>query len=104
MESGDKNAKTQLAWYKLSGLGGAKVDIDGAFAILEERVKDKDAEAMWMLGVCYEYGIGCEQDLARTETLYTQSKDCDSDIGGFLAMHRKDERGTGKMTARFLSL
>ena len=39
---GEESAKTKLAWYKLSGMGGAKVDVDGAVKLLEERVKGKD--------------------------------------------------------------
>ena len=52
VESGDNKAKTKLAWYKLSGCGGCEIDVDDAVALLEERVKDKDTDAMWMLGLC----------------------------------------------------
>ena len=52
VERGEESAKTRLAWYKLSGMGGAKVGVDGAVNLLEERVKEKDGEAMWMLGLC----------------------------------------------------
>ena len=47
----------------LSGLGGVAVDEDGAVALLQERVKDRDTDAMWMLGLCCEYGRGIEQDI-----------------------------------------
>ena len=97
VESGDNKAKTKLALYKLSGRGGAKVDVDEAVALLEERVKDKDAEAMWMLGLCYEYGMGCEQDLKRAEELYKRSCEGGSVIGKFLMENGKDLRGTGMM-------
>ena len=39
VEGGDNKAKTKLAWYKLSGCGGAVVDADGAVVLLEERRK-----------------------------------------------------------------
>ena len=97
VESGDNNAKTKLAWYKLSGRGGAEVDEDGAVVLLEERTEDKDAEAMWMLGMCCEYGMGCEQDLERAESLYKQSGEGRSVIGKFLAENGRDERGSGVM-------
>ena len=99
VEGGANEAKTKLAWYKLSGCGGAEVDEDGAVALLEECVKDKDLEAMWMLGLCYEYGMGVEQDLERAEELYKQSNDGGSEIGKFLAWNwgYNDERGSGRM-------
>ena len=97
VESGDNKAKTKLAWYKLSGRGGAEIDEENAIVLLEDRVKDKDEEAMWMLGLCYEYGIGCEQNLERTETLYCQSYEGGSVIGKFLAENKKNERGSGIM-------
>ena len=46
VESDDESAKTKLAWYKLSGRGNAEIDEDVAVALLEERVKDKDPEAI----------------------------------------------------------
>ena len=64
VERGEESAKTKLAWHKLSGMGGAKVDVDGAVKLLEERVKEKDGEAMWMLGLCKEYGRGIDQDIS----------------------------------------
>ena len=97
VESGDNKAKTKLAWCKLSGRGGAEVDEDGTFALLEERAKDKDAEAMWMLGMCCEFGVGCEQDLKRAESLYKQSAEGGSVIGKFLAENGRDGRGSGVM-------
>ena len=99
VEGGDNKAKTKLAWYKLSGCGGAEVDEEGAVALLEERVKDKDVEAIWMLGLCYEYGMGCEQDIERAETLYGESRRGGSVLGEFLAERGKYERGSGKMIA-----
>ena len=93
VERGDNCAKTKLAWYFLSGYCGAKVDADKAVAMLEERVKEDDAEAMWMLGLCCEYGMGTEQDIERAETLYRQSSDKGDDTGKFFAEERRDGRG-----------
>ena len=102
VKTGDVKAKTKLAWFLLSGFGGATVDVDEAVALLEERVKDKDAEAMWMLGLCYEYGMGCEQDFERAEELYKQSCEGGSVIGMFLMKNGKDKRGTGIMKVNSL--
>ena len=84
MEHGDVNAKTKVAFYKLSGLGGVEVDEDEAVALLEERAKDGDSEAKWMLGLCCEYGMGTEQDIHRAELLYQQSKKAGNVVGRFL--------------------
>ena len=85
VEKGDERAKTELAWYKLCGVGGAKKDVDEAVRLLEERVKDRDGEAMWMLGLCKEYGLGTEQDIEGAEKLYKQSRKAGNEIGKILA-------------------
>ena len=97
VERGDNSAKTKLAWYKLSGDGGVDVDVNGAVALLEERVKDRDAEAMWMLGVCNEFGIGIEQNIERAEMLYRQSSEGGNEIGKILMENKSIdyERGSG---------
>ena len=95
VERGDKSAKTQIAWYKLSGHGGAVKDEVGAVVLLEERVKEGDAEAMWMLGECNEFGIGTEQDIKRAEELYKQSTDGENIIGEILMENKSCERGSG---------
>ena len=95
VERGDNAAKTKLAWYLLSGYCGAKVDADKAVAMLEERVKEDDAEAMWMLGLSCEYGMGIEQDIERAETLYEQSSDKGDDTGQFFSENIGDGRGNG---------
>ena len=83
--TGDESAKTKLAWLMLSGFGGAVVGKDEAVALLEERVKEGDTEAMWMLGECNEFGIGTEQDIERAEELYKQSSEGGNRIGKILA-------------------
>ena len=96
VERGDESAKTKLAWYMLSGRGGAAVNAKGAVALLEERVKVGDAEAMWMLGVCSEFGIGIEQDIERATKLYGQSKRRGNVIGKNLVQNGEEhERGSG---------
>ena len=58
--------------------------------LLEERAKDGDNEAKWMLGLCYEYGMGIEQNIARAMLLYRQSSEAGNVVGEFLL-----ENGTG---------
>ena len=97
MESGDESAKTRVAYFKLSGRGGVEVDADGAVALLEERVKDGDCEAKWMLGLCCEYGIGIEQDIERAVKLYRESCEGGNVVGEFLMENDECGRGTGVM-------
>lgn len=99
VKKGDPRAKTPLAWLLLSGLGGADVDEDSAVALLEERVKDRDSEAMWILGLCKEYGLGTEQDFERAEGLYRRSRRGGNNIGRYLlwlgskeGLHRRGSR------------
>ena len=88
VESGDNKAKTKLAYYILSGYGGCDIDVDEAVVLLKERVGDEDTEAMWLLGLCYEYGMGCEQDLKEAESLYKQSYDGGNEVGEFFVKYR----------------
>ena len=97
METGDEDAKTEVAFFKLSGRGDAEIDADGAVALLEERVKDRDDVAMWILGLCYEYGIGTEKDIERAELLYNQSRDLGNGGGKLLSLNRWNSRGTKEM-------
>jgi len=73
-EGGDKSAKTKikLAMFKLSGQGGAEIDEKGAFKLLAE-AQNTDKEALWMLGLCYEFGLGTEQDCKRAEVIYKRA-------------------------------
>ena len=104
VKRGKKSAKTQVAWYKLSGCGGAEKDEDGAVVLLEERVKEGDTEAMWMLGVCNEFGIGTEQDIERAEELYKQSSERENRIGEILMENKSEEheRGSGYLKIKRL--
>ena len=102
MENGDSSAKTKVAYYKLTGLGGVEVDEDEAVVLLEERAKDGDNEAKWMLGLCYEYGIGIEQDIKRAELLYQQSKEGGNVVGKFLLENSEGGRGTKVMKVNSL--
>ncbi len=94
------SAKIKLAWLKLSGLGGAEKDEDSAVVLLEERAKDQNGDAMWMLGLCYEFGMGCEQDIEEAQRLYEECNGCGNVIGEFFVKYGKDKRGTGIMTAK----
>ena len=102
VEGGDASAKTKLAWFKLSGLEGADVDVDGAIALLEERVKSNDEEAKWMLGVCKEFGIGTKQDVKEAVKLYKKSSSGGSETGKSLAESQESERGNGFLKANRL--
>ena len=102
MEKGEESAKTKVAFFKLSGLGGAKVDVDEAVALLEERAKDRDCEAKWILGLCCEYGMGIEQDIERAEKLYRESCEGGNAVGEFLKLNGEGGRGSEVMKVNSL--
>ena len=104
VKEGNNKAKTKLARYLLSGYGGVQIDEDRAFDILKERVaKGEDAEAMWMMGLCYEYGMGCETSEEEAETLYKRCCDGRNVIGAFLEENGEgNERGSGVMKVKSL--
>ena len=102
MKNGDVKAKTKVAYNKLTGLGGVEVDEEGAVALLDECAKAGDSEAMWMLGLCYEYGIGIEQDIERAVLLYQQSSEGGNVVGKFLLENAEGERRSGVMKVRSL--
>jgi len=102
MEKGDESAKTKVAYYKLSGRGGAEVDVEGAVALLEDRAKEEDCEAKWLLGLCCEYGIGMEQNTERAEVLYRESCEGGNAVGWFLKENDFWGRGSGVMKVESL--
>ena len=104
VKEGDKEAKTKLARYLLSGYGGVQIDEDRAFDILKERVtKDEDVEAMWMMGLCYEYGMGCETSDEEAEALYKRCCEGGNVIGKFFEENGEgNERGSGVMKVKSL--
>ena len=99
VEGGNNKAKTSLAMLMLTGLGGAKVDRDSAVKLLKERVKDNDSEAMWMLAICYEYGLGVHKSEKDAEDLFEASSQLGNEIGSFLQDSSDCMRGCGEFHA-----
>ena len=97
---GEGNSATELAWKLLSGRGDGVADAEEAVEILEERVEAGDFDAMWMLGICKEFGKGTEQNLKMAENLYEQSSKGGSPIGSLLHSSTDYDRGSGKMVIR----
>ena len=97
MNSGHEYNKTKFAWYKLSGRGGSDINEETAVALLQERVQKDDSEAMWMLGICNEYGLGCDQDIETAEVLYSQSSSAGNKVGDFLCRNVIISRASGVM-------
>ena len=92
MEERDDKSKTRVAFCLLSRRG----DADEAVTLLTERAKDRDPEAMWILGVCYEYGIGVEQDIEEAVALYKHACEEGSEVGKHL--YNNVEPGKGILT------
>ena len=93
-----ERAKTKVAYNKLSRCGGVKVDVEGAVVLLEEQARKGDSEAMWMLGLCYEFGMGVEQNTDRADSLYQGSYERENVVGEFLRKNSRGERGSGVMS------
>ena len=91
IKRGDRRAKTTVAYYKLTGCGGVEVDAEGAVVLLKERAKEGDSEAEWMLGLCYEYGIGIKQDIEQAQVLFRQSSDAGNSAGEILVRKRSGQ-------------
>ena len=68
---------------------------DEAVVLLEEGVKCQDIEAMWMLGVCCEFGMGIEQDVERAQQLYCAASQQGSATASLLATKLKNKKGRG---------
>jgi len=83
MNSGDDSAKTTVAYYLLTGKRGADYDAEKAVAMLQERAL-KDKKAVWMLGLCHEFGIGIEKDIVLAKELYGRS--WGSEVGKLLGL------------------
>ena len=86
---------TEKAQWMLEGSHGIARDTKAAVALLEERVKDGDAEAMWMLGVCCEFGMGTGQDVARAEQLYQRGAEKRNATAKLLTDKLKNENDRG---------
>ena len=95
-----KSAKTDLAWQLLAHRK-KEADAKEAVSLLEERVKKNDYDAMWMLGVCCEFGIGCGKLKSRATSLYRQCHLAGTVFGDFLVESRLDKPiGTGAFHIR----
>ena len=79
----------------LEGSHGMPRDADTAVALLEEKVKDRDAEAMWMLGVCNEFGMGTEQDVGRADQLYERGAEQGNATAKLLSYKLWNRNGRG---------
>ena len=90
VKCGDEEEKTNLAWFKLSGRGGSDVDEDWAVTLLEEQVECLDPKAMWMLGLCKEFGMGTDQSLGAADKYYERSCNRKNEIGSFLRSRDAD--------------
>ena len=83
------DSQTRSAIEKLTGFEGAALDATGAVALLEARVDKGDTEAMWILGLCCEYGIGMMKNTERAGVLLQQSSDARNPAGTFLKSNLK---------------
>ena len=88
---------TEKARWMLEGSHGMTRDAEKAVALLEERTKGGDAEAMWMLGVCCEFGMGTPQDVGRAAQLYIRAAVQDNATAQLLMNNLKNKNGRGSL-------
>ena len=86
---------TEEALWLLEGSHGKERDAKAAVVLLEEKIKETDSDAMWMLGVCCEYGIGTKQDVMRAEQLYQCAAQQQNTTAQLLCGKLKHWRGRG---------
>ena len=86
---------TDKARWMLEGSHGMARDAGAAVVLLEEEAKDGDAEAMWMLGVCCEFGMGTEQDVERAVQLYNSAAEQGNATAKLLTGKLKNKNGRG---------
>ena len=90
---------TEKALWMLEGSHGMARDPHGAVELLQRQVVEhKDAEAMWLLGLCCEYGMGTEKDTQRAEQLYQQAAQQGNKAAQLLVVKlNKEDRGCDYM-------
>ena len=85
------------ARWMLEGSHGMTRDADTAVVLLEDLVnKDRNTEAMWMLGVCCEFGIGTQQDVERAEQLFQNATQQGNTTAELLTGKLKNNNGRGQ--------
>ena len=71
-------------------------DADGAVVVLQQQVDEHhDAQAMWLLGLFCEYGMGTQQDTQRAEQLFQQAAQQGDETAKLLVGKPKNWNGRG---------
>ena len=99
--------KVSQARMLLGGDSSTPRDEIKAFGLLEQEAEALDSDAMWMLGLCYEFGMGTFKNLERAEELYGRAKQQGSTTAAFLieqiANNGKEGRGCSTWNLNCLS-
>ena len=66
-------ALTTKALWLLQGSHDCKRDPEAAVQLLKQAAKANDPEAKWMLGLCFEYGVGTKSDVPHAMNLFKKS-------------------------------
>ena len=91
---GKTRSRIQLAWKEFLGYDAGDGDI---IKQLNKEVEAKNGEAMWVYGICKEFGIGTEQDMEKARDLYEESENLGSASGNFLASKTRSGRAPGEI-------
>ena len=97
----DFHPMTESAWNMLTGMFDDEVDAEGAVSKLRKRADANDYNALWILGLCHEFGVGCEKNLEEADALYAKSVEEGSAVGEFLVQNRKkqEDKGEGSLVS-----
>ena len=66
---------------------------EDAVKLFEDCVTDGDVEATWMLGMCYEYGLGIDEDQKKAMELYEKAATKGCKTAEFLLSHKEIHSG-----------
>ena len=78
-------------------------DLCDAVQLLQQFVEEGDSDAMWILGMCNEFGLGKPRDIQEAERLYSLSSHEGNAIGSFISVNQEyEEKGKGVMQGKGL--
>ena len=69
--------------------------------MLKKRAESGEENAMYLLGLCYEFGIGETKDIEQAERIYKELQEKGNVVGTFLYKHCcQNGRGSGPLILR----
>ena len=100
MEAEQKEQKQEVslttkALWLLQGSHQCKRDPEAAVALLKQATKANDPEAKWMLGLCFEYGVGTKSNGPHAMNLYKKAAHQKSLVGAAICKLKAKKKDYG---------